>query len=294
MLTGIIMSVITCICWGSTSFLMRSIKRLNSIEMLFMRALGGFICAAVIVCFTGGVDFAKLCVSENVLIFAALVLIHNILGDAFLFLSVHRMGVAKSASISCSYPIPVAVVSYLFFDSPLTVEVIAGTLSVIFGVVLLCRKKEAETDFPISGIIFALGASFSWAAGLLINAELVKLGLLPVTIDIGRGITFLTISFFIWFFKEVFFEKRGVCACRGLLVRDSFIAVVTGVFSLGLGTFFYSEALEYISPSIATPLCAANPIISSLLAAFFYNEKLHAIQWIGVACIVAGSVVVTL
>ena len=42
MLYGIFMSVMTCLCWGSTSVMMRGIHKLGAFEVSLLRAAGGF------------------------------------------------------------------------------------------------------------------------------------------------------------------------------------------------------------------------------------------------------------
>ena len=43
MLYGIFMSVMTCLCWGSTSVMMRGIHKLGAFEVSLLRAAGGLV-----------------------------------------------------------------------------------------------------------------------------------------------------------------------------------------------------------------------------------------------------------
>ena len=292
MLYGIFLSVVTCFCWGSTSFLLRGIKGLDASEMSLMRSCGGLLCAVGLVSLVHGADVARLGASEA-LIFAALVLCNNVIGDVFLFFALHRLGVARGSAIASSYPILVALASYLFFGSPLTLTIITGTLFVVAGVALLCHSDKDEGKLSVSGLADAFLASIFWAAGLVFNKELLVEGLSPATIVLGRGVTFFTLAFLIWFFR-VLVVKRDINAWRVFLKRDSLYGLLAGICSLGFGAWFYSRALEYVSPAVATPIGASNPIIASILAMFVYKERIRPSQWAGIAPAVGGSILVTL
>ncbi|MDO5116329.1 MAG: DMT family transporter [Synergistaceae bacterium] len=292
MLYGIFFSVLTCFCWGSTSFLLRGIKGLDAAEMSLMRACGGLICALGLASFVRGADMEAPGAAQ-LLIFVALVLCNNLIGDVFLFFALHRLGVARGSAIASSYPVLVAVASYLFFDSPLTPAIAAGTLSVVAGVALLCRKGRSEGKLSFSGLAYAVLASVFWAAGLVFNKELLVEGLSPATIVLGRGITFFSLAFLLWLFR-LLAVKRDSSAWRNLLRCDSLYGLLAGGSSLGFGAWFYSRALEYVSPSVATPIGASNPVIASVLSMIVYKEQIRPAQWAGIALAVGGSILVTL
>ena len=98
MLYGIFMSVMTCLCWGSTSVMMRGIHKLGAFEVSLLRATGGFVCASVLsLAFHGGAMGIS---ALEALIFVVMVLCNNVIGDVFLLFSVQRHGVARGAGIA--------------------------------------------------------------------------------------------------------------------------------------------------------------------------------------------------
>ena len=101
MLYGIFLSVITCFCWGSTAFLLRGIRGLDASEMSLMRSCGGLVCAVGLVSLVQGANVEQLGASEA-LVFIALVLCNNVIGDVFLFFALHRLGVARGSAIASS------------------------------------------------------------------------------------------------------------------------------------------------------------------------------------------------
>ena len=291
LLYGIFLSVVTCFFWGNTSLLLRGIKKLGAAQMSFTRACGGLLCSAAIILFFKNAHVMHVS-SADAVIFALLVLCNNVLGDVFLFFYIHLLGVARGAAISSTYPIPVAFASYLFFNTPLTLPVAAGTLSVVLGVALLCHRSSEEKSLSFAGLLSAIAASFFWAAGLLLNKELLVRGISPATIVMGRGITFFLMSFLLLFIRALFI-KRDLGEWRAFLGRDTLLGAAAGASSLGLGAWFYSLALQHVPPTVATPIGAANPVLAALLSTVIYKEKITPLQWVGIFLAVGGAILVT-
>ena len=78
--------------------------------MSLMRSCGGLVCAVGLVSLVQGANVEQLGASEA-LVFIALVLCNNVIGDVFLFFALHRLGVARGSAIASSYP-----VSYTHLD----------------------------------------------------------------------------------------------------------------------------------------------------------------------------------
>lgn len=291
MLLGIVLSILTCFCWGSTSICLRGVSRLDSIEMSLLRAAGGFAAAvAISLILHNAAGLLSLSLKE-IAVFIVLVLCNNLIGDVFLFLALHKVGVARGSSIASSYPVLVAIFSALWFGEKLTFFVITGTLSVVAGVVCLCQKNEKQGQMTKSGLAYAVLASVFWALGLICNKYLVANHITPAVIVAGRGVTFMTISTAIWAARGLL--RGGRSYWRRILVKDAWLALLAGILSLGCGAFLYSMALEYVPATVATPIGASNPLLAAIFALIIFKEKLRPIQWLGIVLAIAGSVMVT-
>lgn len=291
LLRGILLSLLTCFCWGSTSVCLRGLKNLDSVEMSFLRSIGGFAASIpLFLFFSSGSRFFSISAGD-IGVVVALVLFNNIIGDVFLFLSLHRLGVARGASISSTYPVVVAIFSSLWFGEKLTLTVSLGTMMVVVGVFCLCNKKGSSGRMDAVGLILALLASFFWGIGLLCNKFLLSHGVMPDLIVAWRGITFLIAASAAWVLKSFVFEIRKD-AWKKILSPESVWAVLAGVLSLGIGAWTYSSALRFIPASVATPIGASNPILATILALLIFKEKVSALQWFGIILAVGGSVLV--
>jgi len=65
-----------------------------------------------------------------------------------------------------------------------------------------------------------------------------------------------------------------------------------GLLSPGSVRLFYYSGLRKLGPSVNSSVFSVYPIYSSLLAIFFLNEPLTLENWIGVAAIASGVVLV--
>ncbi len=272
---------------------MVKLKNLDSYEMTFLRAVGGFAAAVPLAfIFSSGAHLYDLS-PTGVGLLMVLVLFNNIIGDVFLFMALHRLGVARGSSIASTYPVIVAIFSSLWFGEELTLPVVAGTLSVVTGVACLCQKNKNEGRLSAIGLAFAVFASFFWAVGLLCNKLLLMHCVMPDIIVFGRGITFLIMASLMWGMRLAFFDKRPR-AWKKIFIKESLWAVLAGVLSLGCGAWLYSSALKYIPASVATPIGASNPLIATILAMIIFKEKIIPIQWLGIILAVGGSILVIL
>ena len=59
---------------------------------------------------------------------------------------------------------------------------------------------------------------------------------------------------------------------------------------LALGLLFYYFALEKAEASVIVPLTSVYPVVSVLLSYFLLGERLRPAQWVGVALVVLGVV----
>ena len=290
MLYGIFMSVMTCLCWGSTSVMMRGVHKLGAFEVSLLRSAGGLVCgSALFFAFHGALEHIS---AYDAVIFVVMVLCNNVIGDVFLLFAVQRLGVARGAAIASSYPVLVSVASHFLFGSPFSGATAAGTLTAFAGTALLCRREEGyKVPVTFAGVAYAVAAALFWAAGLLSNKALIADGFSPLFVTFGRGVTFFTISLALWLWKR---ERVSRSAWEIFKTRESFFVLAAGVSSLGFGAFCFSSALANVPPAVASTISGTNPIAATIAARFIYKEKPTLRQWAGIFLAVLGSALVTL
>ena len=76
-------------------------------------------------------------------------------------------------------------------------------------------------------------------------------------------------------------------------LRDSWLFIGSGVFSLALFNFCYFRAMEILSVSISATLLYTAPVFVMLISAFVFHEKITARKLIAVVCTGIGCMLVT-
>ena len=87
--------------------------------------------------------------------------------------------------------------------------------------------------------------------------------------------------------------------CRRCIGRIPFSSsaaswIALGVIAYGLEIFLYTLALHFLDVSVAFPLGSLCFVGVALLSRVFLGEAVGRIRWLGVACILVGTVFVTL
>ncbi len=70
--------------------------------------------------------------------------------------------------------------------------------------------------------------------------------------------------------------------------------VTLGVLFYGLEIFFYTRALSCLDVSVAFPLGSLCFVGVAILSKVFLGEIVSGVRWLGVGCILAGTVCLTL
>jgi transporter family protein len=84
---------------------------------------------------------------------------------------------------------------------------------------------------------------------------------------------------------------RGAMTSLGL--RDIVIGVLGGLTN-GLGAWYLFASLDAgAKASVAVPLTALNPLLTTLLAIVILSERLTRLQWLGVALAILAGVMIS-
>ena len=88
------------------------------------------------------------------------------------------------------------------------------------------------------------------------------------------------------------FYRRRVERLPGAASAKRWIGL--GLLAYGLEILLYTLALHYLDVSVAFPLGSLCFVGVALLSSIFLGEAVGRIRWIGVSCILAGAICVTL
>jgi drug/metabolite transporter (DMT)-like permease len=184
--------------------------------------------------------------------------------------------------------------------APIT-AVVAASVPILYGVL----RGERPSLPAIIGIVLALGAvalvSRSSDEDVAGDPEPQRAGLLLALLSgLGFGLVYVLLaasSRGAWPLvasRTVFVILTGLIVWRmrlpALTVRGTTgFAVLTGVLDMGANVL-YLLSLRYTLVAIAAVIASLYPASTVMLARIVLHERLHSVQWAGVACALAGVI----
>ncbi|MBV8282249.1 MAG: DMT family transporter [Candidatus Eremiobacteraeota bacterium] len=185
--------------------------------------------------------------------------------------------------------------------APIT-AVIAAAVPIVYGVV----RGERPSLMAAAGIALALGAvalvsrtSDEDVAG---DVEPQRAGLLLAVVSgIGFGLVFVLLAASSRSAWPLVASRTTFLICTGLIVLalrprpllapgTILQTLLTGILDMGANVFYLFSLRFHTPVSIAAVIASLYPASTVMLARVVLHERLHAVQWAGVACAFAGVV----
>ncbi|HEY7554860.1 MAG TPA: EamA family transporter [Candidatus Binatia bacterium] len=208
------------------------------------------------------------------------------IGRTLSYVGIEKIGVARSVPIANSSPIVASIFAVIFLGESWAPRNIAGTLSVIAGVVILSMVKPAQGPWRKLDVIYPLIGAVAFGA----STTLRKLGLGYSNVPImAAAVTSGTAAIFSFILLQI---KGGKEAFK-LTRRSAAWLFAAGIFNTAaMLSVFY--ALSHGKVVIVEPLVSSNPVLSLLLTSIFLRdvEALSLRVIIGALLTVAGTILV--
>ena len=236
----------------------------------------------VAVLVTGGIGEVS---ARGVLLFAAAGLIGTVAGRLTRFVGIAKVGASVSSAVGNLTPLIATIVAILVLGERVTAPVIAGTLVIVVGTVLL-SSSGLHLGFRPWMILFPLASAvFFGIVQVIRKVALGGIGPIP-----GTAIN-LTTAFIAFSAIMLAMRHRGIYECRG---RTLLYLIAAGVAE-NTGVFLMIVALRHGAVSVVTPLTAAAPIFVLLFTPFFLRgvEVLTPRVVAGTVLIVIGVYLIT-
>ncbi len=209
------------------------------------------------------------------------------------------IGIALTVAINAGFLVKVSTVTTILFAwiilgeklSPLK---IITMITMLGGAYLLTTK--GQTLLPRVGDLFILMACVCWSLGTAIVAKILKAqAISPDVITLQKPFAgfpvFLGLAGIVVNFPQVFTNFDGALACCSFAMEYIPFAVGSGL-SLALTWTFLLRTLNVTTASYMTMMSMLTPVLVSVLAIIFLEERLIWIQGIGVGMILLSGVTV--
>ena len=236
------------------------------------------------------------------------ILTSAVLGDQIYIYSIEKIGASLAISISCAYPLVTAIFSIFILDEKITVLVWLGTVLIIIGLLLIRydaskkenrpnsaeRVKPTAKDDMLKGIALAVGAAILWGVNIpFIKKLFISGGWSAMEYYFLRAVIFMIIIWIIRIVQHIWFP-HVLTPMRKVSLTAWVALMAGGSLALAIGGLLFMVCIQALPVSVVTPITAASPFITVLLARFTHNEKLSKFQSAGVTLVIIGALAVSL
>jgi len=274
-----LLALLSSAMWGTADFFAgRLSKKHHPFAVLGFSQVFGLIVGIFIVVVSTSWQ-GKVLGFDGFLIPGALAGLFGYIGLACLYegLSTGRMGVVSPIS-SLSTVIPLAYA--LITGDVLSVITLVGVVIALIGV-FCASGPELSQGLPIKPLLLALGAASGFGLALTFIAIGSQSSALLTMVSMRATTFFVTISLAIKFKTTGNFDKKAM----PLLF---FIGAADFIANLLLGIACTKGLV-----SVAMVFGSLYPIATAVLAYKFLHERLHRVQYVGIAVAVAGVSIIS-
>ena len=274
-----LLALLSSAMWGTADFFAgRLSKKHHPFAVLGFSQVFGLLVGVLIVVLSGSYQ-GKVLGLDGFLIPGALAGLFGYIGLACLYegLSTGRMGVVSPFS-SLSTVIPLAYA--LITGDVLSTITLLGVVIALVGV-FCASGPELSQGLPIKPLLLALGAAAGFGLALTFIAIGSQSSALLTMVSMRGATFFVTISLAIKFKTTGNFDKKSI----PLLF---FIGAADFIANLLLGIACTKGLV-----SVAMVFGSLYPIATALLAYKFLQERLHRVQYVGIALAVAGVSIIS-
>ncbi len=200
------------------------------------------------------------------------------------FTGVKLTGVAAGTIVGIgSAPFFAGILDYLIVKKKPGKKWYASTLLAVTGCTIL-TLSSGNVELNKLGLIFAMGAGFSYAAyALSLKLLMKKKDAEEATAAVFViGALFLSPILF-------FYDLSWLLEVNGWLMM-----IHLGIFATALSYYLFSKGLESIPVSSAVTLSLAEPLTAAILGVVIVGERLSLISSFGLALILSGILILIL
>jgi drug/metabolite transporter (DMT)-like permease len=269
-----ILALFSSVLWGTADYLAGNLtKRFKAIAVTGVSQAFGLVTGIVLVIVTGSFIAPNLSWNGYFLP-AAGAGIAGFFGLVSFYsgLATGRMGVVSPIStLSAVIPLSVAIISG---ERPTSIQVLGMGIALLGA--FCASGPDIVKGLPIKPLLYGLGAALGFGIALAFMAQGSK------TSSLMTMTSMRVVSVSMCIFLALRFRTVG-----GFRVSDLKILVIIGITDFAANLMLGVATTKGLV-SVAMVFGALFPIVTSLLAFKFLNERLHKVQYLGILFAVAG------
>lgn len=237
------------------------------------------------VAFSGGVPEYK---PAAMTVFVSLGLLQSVI-SLLTFIGLQKIGTSRSQPLRNSYPIWSAMLAIVVMHEQASLAVLAGTLLVVLGVVLISWKPETVTpNYRAWHVLYSLTAGF--LAGLAFPLRRYGLTISNEPVFFSFVIALVSLLGAVPYIRWTRSDQGLVWNRRGVVHF-----FVSGFFE-AMGALLTLVALTGARVVIVAPIIATTPLFSLVISLIFLRgkEQVTGLTITGTVAVVAGTVAIAL
>ncbi|OGT45876.1 MAG: hypothetical protein A3E83_00675 [Gammaproteobacteria bacterium RIFCSPHIGHO2_12_FULL_41_20] len=196
----------------------------------------------------------------------------------FYFIASQYTGTGLAMVIFFSYPVIIALVSWIIHRKHLSIGMILTLITMTIGLFLL--QDTSIHQFSVVGVLFGIIAAICYAMYVIgskrISSTAVNSNLLTMMVCFGSAFIFLVLAIS----SHTFVFPHAIKSWLYLLAL--------GILATALPIQLMLEGLKYISSMRASIISVLEPLVTVLVGILLLDETVSNIQMLG-ACIILGS-----
>jgi len=274
-LLGMFLALLQSACWAGTSIILRVLsKRLDAYVVNGMRAIAGWVVLILLTLLTGGFADWHLLTLPRLFLLIVPGIIGGVFGDALYVYSLKAIGISRAFPISNTYPLFTVLLSAVVLHERITWLMLVGLVLVLMGVYLVARPRGRAADDPesitkqalIRGILLALGTAVIWGG----SAVILTFGLKGIDSAMANTVRVPAVAMI----ALLVAIKRGTLAeVRSMRRSTWLLLILAGALGWGIGSWFFTSALQLAGASKTTIIGAAAPLFAVPLGMIFLHER---------------------
>ena len=209
------------------------------------------------------------------------------------------IGIALTDAINAGFLVKVATVTTILFAWLILNENMSGLKIIVvfvmlFGAYLLTTKGQSL--LPKVGDLFILGACVCWSLGnvmvrKILREQTVNADVVTMQKPLASLPVFLTLVWISVYYPEILGNLKDVLQCCTFPPTYIPYALGSGFF-LAMAWIYLYRTLHIATASYMTLMSMATPIIVSVLAMVFLDERLVWVQVVGAGLIILAGVTI--
>ena len=204
------------------------------------------------------------------------------------FKSIELSSLSVAAVLLYTAPAFVMLFSLIFFKEKMTVMKGVALVLAVVGCAMTTGVIGGDINVTVAGLLFGLGSGICYALYSIFSRFALNRGYEPFTIT-------LYTFFFASIFSVVACDVRPVIGVLTESLKSAGFAVLFALVSCVLPYVFYTLGLKYISASTASIIATVEPVVATIIGAWYFGEAIGVpFGYLGVALVFLSVVLINI